>query len=119
MTFLEKIQPHLTSNDLLIQQTVLHALHDFPNVPEEWTNELLKEAFRNEEKQTAILIYIENQNINEEAIQILIDHIPSMDSSKVHLALKLLDHVEPELALKYKEPLVKYIKEQMLDSKRY
>jgi hypothetical protein len=42
MTFLEKIKPHLISNDFLIQETVLNALHDFRYVQEEWTVELLK-----------------------------------------------------------------------------
>nr|WP_263327117.1 hypothetical protein [Neobacillus sp. Marseille-Q6967] len=70
MTFLEKIKPHLISDDILIQEIVLHALHDYPNVPEEWPNELLKEAFRNKDKQSSI--YIENQTFNEEAVKIII-----------------------------------------------
>ena len=109
MTFLEKIYPHLISDDILIQETVLHALHDYPNVPEEWTVALLKEAFKNKEKQSSILIYVEKQTINEEAVQILLENIPKMDQSKTHLALNLLDHLEPELALKYMEPLKSYI----------
>jgi uncharacterized protein YchJ len=113
MLFLEKIKPHVISNDLLIQETILHALHDFPNVPEEWTNELLKEAFKNKEKQSTILLYVENQTINEEAVKILIENIPTMDQSKIHLAFNLLDHIEPKLALKYKEPLEKYIRRDM------
>ncbi|WP_342430923.1 SEC-C metal-binding domain-containing protein [Neobacillus sp. FSL H8-0543] len=113
MTFLEKIKPHLISNDPLIQEIVLHALHDFPNVPEEWTNVLLKEAFINDDKLSSILIYIENQPINEEAVNILIENIPRMDQSKAHLALNLIDHIEPKLALKYKEQLEKYIHKDM------
>ncbi|WP_312469377.1 SEC-C metal-binding domain-containing protein [Neobacillus sp.] len=113
MTFLGKIKPHLTSNDPLIQETVLLALHDFPNVPEEWTIELLMEAFKNKEKQTSILIYVDNQTINEEAVKILIENIPLMDKSKMHLAVKLLDHIDPELALKYREPLERYIRKEM------
>jgi hypothetical protein len=111
MTFLGKIKPHLISDDLLVQETVLHALHDFPNVPEEWTIKLMKEAFSNKVKQAAILIYIENQTINEEAVQILIENIPLMDESNIHLALNLLNRVEPELALKYSEPLQRYFTE--------
>ena len=113
MTFLEKIKPHIISDDLLIQETVLHALHDFPNIPEEWTIELLKEAFHNKEKQSSILIYVENQTINEEAVKILIENIPRMDKSKLHLALRMVDHIEPELALKYREPLEGYIRKEM------
>ncbi|QCJ42566.1 zinc chelation protein SecC [Bacillus sp. S3] len=109
MTFLEKIKPHLISDDILIQETVLHMLHDYPNVPEEWTIELLKEAFRKKDKQSSILIYVENQPINEEGVRILIENIPSMDPSKRHLAINLVNRIEPETALKYKEQLQKYI----------
>ncbi|MFK9092483.1 YecA family protein [Bacillus salipaludis] len=111
MTFLEKIKPHLISDDILIQETVLQALHDYPNVPEEWTVGLLKEAFKNKEKQSSIFIYVEKQTINEEAVKILIENIPKMDQSKNHLAQNLLNHVEPEIALKYREPLNRYINE--------
>ncbi|MFJ5763606.1 YecA family protein [Neobacillus sp. NPDC093182] len=109
MTFLEKIKPHLISDDILIQEVVLHALHDYPNVPEEWTNELLKEAFKNKDKQSSIFIYVENQTFNEEAVKILIENIPLMEPSKRHLAVNLVHRIEPELALKYKEQLQEYI----------
>ena len=109
MTFLEKIKPHLISDDILIQEVVLHALHDYPLVPEEWTNELLKEAFRNKVKLSSILIYVENQTFNEEAVKLLLEHIPLMDPSKRHLAVNLIQRIEPELALKYKKQLQEYI----------
>ncbi|MDR4890114.1 SEC-C metal-binding domain-containing protein [Fredinandcohnia sp. QZ13] len=112
MTFLEKIKPHLLSDDILIQQTVLHALHEYPNVPEEWTVELLKEAFRNETKQSDILMYIENQTINEEALNILIDNIPKMNEDKRRQALNLLNNIDISLAFTYKEQLEKYIPKQ-------
>jgi hypothetical protein len=109
MTFLEKIKSHLISDDILIQEVVLYALHDYPNVPEEWTNELLKEAFRNKDKQSPIFIYVENQTFNEDAVKILIENIPLMEQSKRHLAVNLLYRIEPELALKYKKQLQEYI----------
>jgi hypothetical protein len=109
MTFLEKLKPHLSSDDILIQEVVLHALHDYPNVPEEWTNELLKEAFRDKDKQSSILIYIENQTLNEEAVKLLIENIPIMEPSKRHLGVNLVQRIEPELALKYKKQLQEYI----------
>ncbi|MFL6556656.1 MAG: hypothetical protein ACJ8MO_11110 [Bacillus sp. (in: firmicutes)] len=109
MTFLEKIKPHLISHDILIQETVLHALHDYPNVPEEWTIELLIEAFNNIEKQPNILIYIDHMKLNEEAVKLLLENIPNMDKSKIHLGIRLLDQIEPKLALKYKEELSRYI----------
>lgn len=105
MTFLEKIKPHLISDDLLIQETVLHAIHDYPNLPVEWTNELLREAFKNKEKQTSIFVYIDHQSFNDESIKILTDDIPGVDQSNLPLALSLLGQIEPELALKNKEQL--------------
>lgn len=109
MTFLEKIKPHLISDDILIQEVVLYALHDYPLVPKEWTNELLKEAFRKKDKQSSIFIYIENQTFNEEAVKIFIENIPLMDPAKRHLAVGLVHRIEPELALTYKEQLQEYI----------
>ncbi|WP_462411682.1 YecA family protein [Neobacillus sp. Marseille-QA0830] len=108
MTFLEKIKPHLTSNDILIQQTVLYALHDYPNVPEAWTVALLKEAFQNKEKLESVLVYVDHQKITEEALNVLLENIPNMDKNLTHLAIDLLRSVEVELALKYKEQLNRY-----------
>ncbi|WP_251552783.1 SEC-C metal-binding domain-containing protein [Neobacillus muris] len=112
MAFIEKIKPHLTSDDLLIQQTVLHALHEYPLVPEEWTVELLKEAFKNKDKLSDILIYVDHQKINEDAAKLLIEKIPTMDKTQAHLAIRLLDNMEIELALQYKQQLKKYINQK-------
>lgn len=113
MTFLDKINQHLISDDVLIQETVLHAVHDFPYLPEENVNKLLKEAFLNKEKQLSILVYIANHSLNEEAIQNLIDYIPGMDKSNTHLALNLFNQIQPELALKYRDSLSEYITDDM------
>ncbi|WP_077619824.1 YecA family protein [Bacillus sinesaloumensis] len=109
MTFLEKIKPHLLSDDLLIQKTVLHALHDYPSVPEEWTVALLEKAFTTKENLFYILTYIDNQKINEEALSILVENIPKMDASEVHLAVHLVTEVEPTLVLNYRHQLEPYI----------
>jgi hypothetical protein len=106
MTFLETIKPHLFSNELLIQETVLRAIHDFPAIPEQWTNELLEVAFKNNDK---IFIYIDNQTFNEEAVKILIANLTNMDMNKIHLGLRLVNSIEPELALKYRDSLERYI----------
>ena len=109
MNFIEKIKPHLISDDVLIQEVVLHAIHDFPYLSDEHVNTLVKEAFDNKEKQLSILVYIANHALNEEAIQTLIDSIPEMDKSITHLAFDLLNQIDPTLALKYKPDLENYI----------
>ncbi|MCM3586594.1 SEC-C metal-binding domain-containing protein [Mesobacillus maritimus] len=112
MDFLKTIEPHLRSEDPLILETVLHALADYPNVPEEWTYELLKLAFQNEEHLASILIYIENQRLNEDAVKLLINEIPLMNQS-LHLAVNLVERIEPKLALKYKDQLKSYLTEEL------
>ncbi|MFD1739490.1 YecA family protein [Bacillus salitolerans] len=113
MTFLEKIKPHLVSDDYLVQETILHAIHDYPFLPEEWTVQLLEEGFRNHEKLTTVLIYIDNQLITEDAVKILLENIPKMDQSKLHLAIRLLQSVEPSLAIKYRDELKPYIRQDL------
>lgn len=111
MTFLKKIEPHLVSDDILIQEFVLHTIHDYPKLPESWTNQLLREAFQREDKLASILIYIDQQSLNEEAISILTKHFPTMD--KPHLAIVLLEKVEPELAIQNKDSLKGLIRDDM------
>ncbi|MEH7748369.1 zinc chelation protein SecC, partial [Neobacillus drentensis] len=72
----------------------------------------MKEAFTNEDKQSSILIYIDNMKINEEGVQLLLENIPKMDKTPIHLALNLLERIDPRIGLKYKEPLQKYFNEE-------
>lgn len=115
MTFLEKIKHHLISDDFIIQQTVLYAIHDYPDIPEDWTVLLLKEAFKNDEKQNSIFVYIDHEEMNEEAVKILLENIPTMDKENIHLAINLFDNVEPKLALKYRNQLETYLSSDMWD----
>lgn len=115
MSFLEKIEPYLLSEDMLIQEFVLHALHEYPNVPPEWTEKLLKEAIRSKEKETSILVYTENQPLNEGAVEALIEGVKKAEKSKRHLYLRLLHNIEPDTALKYKQQLKSYIKQNTWD----
>ncbi|MFS0862114.1 SEC-C metal-binding domain-containing protein [Fredinandcohnia sp. 179-A 10B2 NHS] len=112
VTFLDKVKPYVISEDILVQETVLQALHDYPRVPEEWIVELLKEAFAKSEKLPSILIYLSNQEIKEEALRVILDHIPAMEQDSLHLALRLLDNVEPDLAITYRKHLEQYIPEE-------
>jgi hypothetical protein len=115
MNFLEKIEPYLNSDDLLVQDFVLHAFQDYPYVPAEWTMQLLKEALYTKEKEFSILVSISNYPFIEEAVKILIEGLKNADQSMLNLYLQLLDHIEPELAMKYKEELKRYIPKETWD----
>ncbi|WHY84063.1 SEC-C metal-binding domain-containing protein [Neobacillus novalis] len=113
MSFLEKIKPHLLSDDIFIQETVLRAIHDYPNLPEEWTIQLLKKAFDDKEEQSSsIFIYIDNETMNQEALEMLIENTPKLDPTKVHLLFRLVNNVDPELAWQFKESLEGFIREE-------
>ncbi|MFJ5714596.1 SEC-C metal-binding domain-containing protein [Neobacillus sp. NPDC093127] len=111
MSFLEKIEPHILSDDFFIQKTVLRAIHDYPNLPVEWTIQLLKKAFEDKEEQSSIFIYIDNQTMNQEALEMLIENTPKLDRTKVHLVLSLVNKVDPELAWQFRESLEGFISE--------
>ncbi|WP_066066853.1 YecA family protein [Neobacillus soli] len=112
MSFLEKIKPHLLSDDFLIQETVLRAIHDYPNLPEEWTIQLLKKAFDDIEEQSSIFIYIDNQTMNQEALEMLIENTSKLDRTRVHLLFRLVNSADPELAWQFKESLEGFIREE-------
>lgn len=109
MTFLKTIEPHILSDDVLIRETVLNAIHDYPNVPENWTLKLLEEGFRQKDKLTSILLFLPRNSINEEIVTLLIENLPHIDKNIVHIALRLVDNIEPELAVKYKEQLTPFL----------
>jgi hypothetical protein len=108
LNFLEKIEPYLTSDDLLVQEFVVHALEDYPAVPEEWVTQLLKEAVNKKEKESSILVFADKHQLGEEALKVLLDGLEKAEESKKHLYTKFLENIEPQLAMNYKNELTPY-----------
>ncbi len=108
MSFLEKIEPYLTADDLLVQEFVVHALEDYPDVPEEWVTRLLKEAVNKKEKESSILVFADKHQLSEEALKVLLDGLEKAEKSKKHLYTKFLENIEPQLAMNYKNELTPY-----------
>ncbi|WP_134702759.1 YecA family protein [Ammoniphilus sp. YIM 78166] len=105
MNFLDKIEPFILSDDPIVQEYILHTFRDYPDVPEQWTEKLINEALHSKEKETNILINIENHNLSEGAVQALLKGLKNADRNKVHLFAQLLNHVEPDIAMKLKDEL--------------
>jgi SEC-C motif len=105
LNFLQKIQPHLTSNDLFVQKFVLYALQEYPEVPAEWTTQLINEAIHHKEKELNVLIDIRNHPLNEEAAKLIIDGINKTDKVNTHLYLELIKQLPPEVVVKYQDEL--------------
>ncbi|MGM0875204.1 MAG: YecA family protein [Bacillota bacterium] len=109
MNFLDRIEPFLISNDLIIQEFVLHALHDYPNVSKLWIEQLVKEALQNEEKRPSILLYLSIDPMHEEVVSLLVEGAKNAPMNNRHLYFQLLFDLEPELVIKHKHELSPFI----------
>lgn len=103
MTFLQKIEPYLLSDDIIIQRFVLQALEDYPNVPAGWTERLLEEAMRYKgtDREREILRHLSNHTFNDRAAQLLLE----MEKEDFLFAFA------PEIAAKHKSELLQYLSE--------
>ncbi|WP_419158012.1 SEC-C metal-binding domain-containing protein [Rossellomorea sp. BNER] len=113
MDFLEKLEPYLVSDDLLVQDFVLHTLQDYPKVPSEWTFRLLQEAMENNEKETSILTTISKHSFNENSVKMLIKGLLKAEKTRKYLYLSLFDQVEPRVLIKHQHDLESYFSEEM------
>lgn len=110
--FLEKIQPHLLSEDIHIKQFVLQALRDFPNIPEEWTVKLIK--WMVDTHSISMLEDLKKHPMNEEAVRILLEGAKAATPEQLHMYQQLFAVVKPELAMKYKGELSAFLPEDVI-----
>jgi hypothetical protein len=115
MNFLGKIEPHLLSDDLLVQEFVMHALMEYPKVPEEWTVRLLKEAIAKKDKEITILANIDRFPFNSEAVEVLLKGAESADSNSQYLYARLIRNIDPELKLKLRPQLEEFLPQKDFD----
>lgn len=113
--FLEKIEPHLLSEDILVQDFVLFILDNYPFVSAEWTEKLLKDALFSKEKESNILMHLDKLPFSDDAVKLLIEGLKKSDVSKKHLYLPLVDKIEPELAWKYQQELKPFTQKGIWD----
>jgi SEC-C motif len=109
MNFLDRIEPFLTTDDLIIQEFVVQALHDYPKVSKEWKLKLAAEAINNKEKTASILVYLAISPMDEEVADLLIEGALQAPIHQRHLFIQLFYDLAPELAIKYKPMLSEVI----------
>jgi hypothetical protein len=116
MEFLHKLEPFLVSDDVHVQNFVLHILDDIHQfVPAEWTERLLKDAIDSKEKEWTNLIHADKLPLNQEAIRLMIQGMKENDKSRLHLYKRLLDNLEPEMAIEYQQELAPFMEENVWD----
>jgi hypothetical protein len=109
MNFLEKIEPYLITDDVILQKFVLNALYDYPEVPEEWTERLLRETLRAKEKESTIFKYASHHSLNREAVATIIEGFGKKGLEQ------LFWNIDPELALQFQNEFNPHLKKDMWD----
>ncbi|MBT2644686.1 SEC-C domain-containing protein [Bacillus sp. ISL-41] len=114
MSFLDRIKPFLLSDDLLVHRYVMHSLREFPDIPEEWTVQLLRQALANKGQESLILISLEHAPLNRESLELLIQGADNADLDRKHLYLRLLDKADPNFILANRDLAERFYSEEML-----
>ena len=114
MNFLDRLKPFLLSDDLLVHRFVMHSLREFPDIPEEWTVQLLRQALANKEHESLILISLEHAPLNRESLELLIQGVENADLDRKHLYLRLLDKADPNFILANQDVAERFYSEEML-----
>lgn len=70
--FLEKIQPFLTDREPLVQEFVVQTLQEYPHAPSEWTNSILGDLLNQDEVNSAILVWLNERNVDAKSVPLLI-----------------------------------------------
>jgi hypothetical protein len=104
MDFLAKVEPHLDSEDLIVQEFIIDLLRDYPRVPKEWVLQLLQ----SEKDIARIFPLLSMQMSNLEVIELLLEKA-KQDHENAKLFSDLCRKIEPTLALQYKEELSAYV----------
>ena len=105
MDFKDRIEPFLTSDDPIILDFVTQALHDYPNVSEEWMKRLVNEAAQNEEKAGFILTLLRVDPLHEEVAEMLVQGVNHASKGIRHLYHQLVYELVPDVALKHRNEI--------------
>ncbi|MFS0878821.1 SEC-C metal-binding domain-containing protein [Metabacillus niabensis] len=108
MTFLERITPFLNTEDAVVQEFILHALHDYSETDRKTIELLIKEANQNEEKRATILLYLSVDPNHEELVRLLTDGIHQSSNEYRQLYIQLLKDLNPNIVWKNKDALEPY-----------
>ncbi|MBS4204963.1 SEC-C metal-binding domain-containing protein [Lederbergia citrea] len=110
--FLEKIEPHLISEELIIQEFVLHALNEYPNTPAEWTNRVLEKAIQSEKDRSSLLIWAKKDALNEDSVPLLLKLLEVIEPARKHLVMHLINELKPEIIVAFEKELSPYLEKE-------
>ncbi|WP_281347074.1 SEC-C metal-binding domain-containing protein [Virgibacillus doumboii] len=107
--FLKTIEPHILSDDPILQRSVMHSLREYPYIPIEWTAELLRKSRGSRQSMRNIVLSMDEMHFDENAVKELIICLRLTSKEKLHIYTRLLHQISPELLLAHKKELNPYI----------
>jgi hypothetical protein len=119
MSFLEKMKPHLLSDDPIVLEFVMQALQEYPNIPSDWSVLLLREALHSKEKEQTILTNIDRFPFNDEAVELIVQGFHAAGSNKKHLYSRLVADLEPEMILRNRSILNEILTSKEIDFNKF
>lgn len=113
--FLEKIQPFLTDREPLVQEFVVQALQDYPHTPPEWTNFIIEDLLNQNEVNSAILVWLNERNVDAKSVPHLIRLINKLPSHLKHLGMSFLFELSPTVIVEHEMDLAPYLAKEQFE----
>lgn len=110
--FLKTVEPHIVSDDLILQRSVMCALEEYPYIPIEWTADFLRKSRESRQAMRNIIYSLGNVQFDDKAIKELIQCLKFTDEEYIHSYKNLLHHISPDMIIAYKTELEPYISDE-------
>lgn len=113
--FLEKIQPFLTDRESLVQEFVVQALQEYPDMPPEWTNSIIEDLLNQNEVNSSILVWLNERNVDAKSVPLLIRLINKLPNHLKHLGMAFLFELSPKVIVEHELDLAPYLTKEQFD----
>lgn len=114
-SFIEKITPFLKDEDKIVREYASFMLHEYPFTPSELVNQQLADALNaQEEERNSLLIWGQQQHVNEDTLPILLKLLRKISKKDRHLVLKYVINLPAQSIVDAEKDLVPYIGEDFI-----
>ena len=73
MNILDRIDPHLTSEDTAVREFALYTIRSFPSFKPEWPERLIRAALEDQANTVSYLVPLKNRTLGENELELLLE----------------------------------------------
>src|SRR5699024_6419663 len=106
MYLLDKIEPHLTSDDIVVRQFALEAVSKYPETKPEWPVRMMKRIVEDPEETVNYSSAIKNMTLTDEMVPLLKESITVENRLNLHILKQIADELPLEVKLEKREELL-------------